>query len=57
MRLRRPARELLRYEPEHLLLGHGMGLHGPGAARELHRAIRQSAWRAPLLPLSLIPGR
>ena len=24
---------------------------------ELHRAIRQSAWRAPLLPFSLIPGR
>jgi len=57
LRLRRPGRELLGYEPEHLLLGHGDGLHGPDAARELHRALRQSAWRAPLLPLSLIPGR
>jgi hypothetical protein len=57
LRLRRPARELLRFEPEHLLVGHGAGLHGPTAARELHRALRQSAWRAPLLPLSLIPGR
>ncbi len=57
MRLRRPPRELLRYEPEHLLVGHGAGLHGPAAARELHRAIRQSARRVPLLPFSLIPGR
>ena len=57
MRLRRPPRDLLRYEPDHLLVGHGAGLHGPAAARELHRAIRQSAWRAPLLPFSLIPRR
>ena len=56
-RLRRPPCELLRYEPEHLLVGHGAGLHGPAAARELHRAIRQSARRVPLLPFSLIPGR
>jgi hypothetical protein len=53
----RPARALLDYEPEHLLLGHGAGLHGPEATAELRRALRQSAWRAPLLPLSLIPRR
>jgi hypothetical protein len=57
LRLRRPADELLRYEPEHLLVGHGAGLHGRDAAPELHRALRQSAWRAPLLPFSLPPGR
>src|SRR5437667_10043825 len=29
-----------------LLVGHGAGIHGPGAAAELHRAIRQAAPRA-----------
>jgi hypothetical protein len=56
MRLKRP-KALLGYEPEHVLVGHGEGLHGPDAADELHRAIRQAAWRAPLLPLSFLPGR
>jgi hypothetical protein len=53
----RPPGALLEYEPEHLLVGHGEGLHGPGTAAELHRAIRQARRRAPLLPLSLLPGR
>ena len=46
---------LLELEPAHVLLGHGKGLHGSGAAAELHRAIRQAAVRAPLLPLNLLP--
>jgi hypothetical protein len=29
---------LRRYEPEHLLMGHGPGVHGPAAATELERA-------------------
>jgi hypothetical protein len=53
----RPPRALLAYDPEHLLVGHGAGLHGAAAAYELHRAIRQSVWRVPLLPLSFLPGR
>ena len=37
--LRVPAPSTLRgYEPEHLLMGHGAGLHGPEAAEELERA-------------------
>ena len=51
-----PPRALLAYEPEHLLLGHGGGLHGPVAAAELHRAIRRSRLRTPLLALNVVPG-
>ena len=57
LRFGRAPRELLAYEPEHLLVGHGAGIHGPGAAAELHRAVHQAGRRAPLLPLSLIPRR
>jgi hypothetical protein len=52
-----PPKALLAYEAEHLLVGHGPGLHGPQATRELHRAVRQSRLRAPLLPLILLPHR
>ena len=31
-----------RYEPEHLLVGHGAGVHGPDAARALDEAYRRS---------------
>jgi hypothetical protein len=51
-----PPKALLALSPEHLLVGHGAGLHGPDATTELHRAIRQSARRAPLLALNLVPG-
>src|SRR5207248_9787288 len=57
LRFGRAPRELLAYAPEHLLVGHGAGLHGPNAAGELHRAIRQAGRRSPLLPLILIPRR
>ena len=28
-----PPRKLAAYEPEHLLTGHGTGMHGPGTPR------------------------
>ncbi|MGZ4383625.1 MAG: hypothetical protein ACXVY3_03425 [Gaiellaceae bacterium] len=52
-----PPRILLEREPEHLLLGHGAGLHGAQAASELRRSLRQARLRLPLLPLALLPHR
>lgn len=40
----RPPRRLTEYPAEHLLLGHGPGLHGPQAAPAVRRAM-DSAWR------------
>jgi sugar phosphate isomerase/epimerase len=37
-----PPRMLAQYEPEHLLLGHGEGVHGPEAADALRRALSRS---------------
>jgi hypothetical protein len=37
-----PPRMLARYEPEHLLVGHGEGLHGPDAASALRQALSRS---------------
>jgi hypothetical protein len=42
-----PPRALASYEPEHLLVGHGEGLHGPEAAAALSDAIAQSRRRLP----------
>jgi hypothetical protein len=53
----RPPRELLATEPEHLLVGHGAGLHGPPATAELQRAVAEALRRTPLLPLTLLPRR
>jgi hypothetical protein len=39
LRLLRPPRPLSRYEPEHLLVGHGEGVHGPEATAVLRRAV------------------
>ena len=39
-RVARPPRALARFEPEHLLVGHGEGLHGPEASEELRAALR-----------------
>ncbi len=33
-----PPRALRRFEPDHLLVGHGPGVHGPEAAVALHAA-------------------
>lgn len=37
-----PPQSLRRYRPEHLLLGHGRGIHGPEAAAELEAAYARS---------------
>lgn len=40
----RPPRRLAGYAAEHVLLGHGPGLHGPDAAADVRRAM-DTAWR------------
>jgi hypothetical protein len=42
-----PPKKLGAFEPEHVLTGHGAGLHGPGAAASLHEALRTSRRRLP----------
>jgi len=37
-----PPRQLARLDPEHILVGHGEGLHGPTTAEELRRALSRS---------------
>jgi hypothetical protein len=37
-----PPRMLGAYQPEHLLVGHGEGVHGPGAAAALRQALSRS---------------
>ena len=37
-----PPRGLGAYEPEHLLVGHGEGVHGPAATAALREALRRS---------------
>jgi hypothetical protein len=49
----RPPRALERFEPEHILCGHGAGVHGPGAAGALREALATSRRR---LPRALIGG-
>jgi hypothetical protein len=42
----RPPRELARFSPEHVLFGHGEGVHGPEAAPLLHDTLRRARRRA-----------
>lgn len=42
LRLSPPRRELEGFELEHLLVGHGEGIHGPEATRALREALRTS---------------
>jgi hypothetical protein len=42
LRLSPPRDALGRFEPEHLLVGHGRGVHGPAAADALRRALDRS---------------
>ena len=46
-----PPKVLARFEPKHLLVGHGEGVHGPEAAAALGEALRRS--RRDLLPTLL----
>jgi hypothetical protein len=50
-----PPRVLKRYAPEHLLVGHGAGIHGPEAAEALRIAYRRSLRDLPSTLLRL-PG-
>ena len=56
-----PPRVLLGFEPEHLLVGHGEGLHGPGTTRALASAVGRSRLRMlpwlVKLPFALRGGR
>ena len=57
LRLLRPPAALLRFAPEHLLFGHGAGLH-EGAAAALEQAVRRSRRDLPrVVPRLLAAGR
>ena len=43
----KPPRRLAAYEPEHLLLGHGEGVHGEAAAAALREAVATARRRLP----------
>ena len=49
----RPPRDLGKLEPEHILCGHGAGVHGPAAAAALCEALVTSRRR---LPRALVSG-
>jgi hypothetical protein len=49
----RPPRALAELAPEHLLVGHGEGLHGPEAAETLRAALRGARRTAPRWLLTL----
>ena len=63
-----PPRRLRAYEPKHLLVGHGEGVHGPDATVALHQALDRSRlsvvrwvvsvpfrlWRKPKRPPSTV---
>ena len=55
LRLTPPRDALGRLEPEHLLVGHGRGLHGPAAAAGLRNALEHSRAGLPRL-LARVPG-
>ena len=49
LRLVPPRRALRDLEPEHVLVGHGEGVHGPAAAPALRDALATSRRRAPVV--------
>jgi hypothetical protein len=52
-----PPRRLAAFEPEHLLTGHGTGMHGPGTAVALSDALDASRRRIPEAVISVIKRR
>ncbi len=57
LRLSRPPRELASFEPEHLLVGHGEGLHGGEATAELRHALATSRTGLPRWFVDLVRRR
>jgi hypothetical protein len=49
-----PPRSLAALAPEHVLCGHGSGVHGPGTAESLHDALTHSRRRIPSWLLALV---
>jgi len=52
-----PPRRLGAYEPEHLLTGHGTGMHGPGTAAALADALAGSRRRIPAALVAIAKRR
>lgn len=52
-----PPRRLADYKPDHLLTGHGVGMHGPGTAEALAGAIAGSRRRFPQAVISMVKSR
>jgi hypothetical protein len=50
----RPPRALRGLAAEHVLCGHGKGVHGPGTAAELDRAVREARRRLPAAWLAAV---
>ncbi len=51
-----PPQSLRGYEPEHLLVGHGRGVHGPDAARGLEEAYRRARSDLPVVAKTIAGG-
>jgi hypothetical protein len=47
LRVAKPPRALAAYQPEHLLVGHGEGIHGPAVAEALREALRTARTGVP----------
>jgi hypothetical protein len=52
-----PPRSLAGLRPEHVLVGHGEGVHGPDAAEALHEALMTARRRAPAWLGGLVQAR
>lgn len=52
-----PPRSLAAYGPDHLLTGHGTGMHGPGTAAALKDGLDGSRRRLPRALLSMLTSR
>lgn len=51
-----PPKAPRRFDPEHLLCGHGSGVHGPDARAALDEAYHRSLRDLPRLPLAMLRG-
>jgi hypothetical protein len=53
----KPPRVLARYEPQHILCGHGAGVHGPDTPKALEEALATARRRLPRALVSAIRPR